>query len=250
MAVDQHDTLVGKGTAVTVGVTHGDIGQFRVAPQRPGAVIAHGVALGVAVDRGDMGLELHHALVVGVRRHRVAEQRTARANHVQMRFRHFQGGERVGRMQGDFAAIEFCNIDQPLCLLVERLEPCTHVVGVFYREVGHDRAHFQVRHLGDGDRVAAALGGGHFHAVAAHAAGVQAQVHHQRTAVFFGNQAGLDGEIKVAHQLFHIVRQRRFQLAEGCRTHTDQLALEAAFTYHASLFIARHANARHTGSDD
>ena len=113
MAVDQHDTLVGKGTAVTVGVTHGDIGQFRVAAQRPGAVIAHGVALGVAVDRSDMGLELHHALVVGVRRHRVAEQRTARANHVQMRFRHFQGGERVGRMQGDFAAIEFCNIDQP-----------------------------------------------------------------------------------------------------------------------------------------
>ena len=116
--------------------------------------------------------------------------------------------------------------------------------------MGHDRAHFQVRHLGDGDGVAPALGGGHFHAVAAHAAGIQAQVHNQRTTVFFGNQAGFDGEIKVTHQLFHIVRQRCFQLAECCRAYTDQLALETAFTYHTGFFVAGHTHTRYAGGND
>lgn len=67
--------------------------------------------------------------------------------------------------------------------------------------------------------------------------------------MMFGDQAGAHGEVEVAHQLFHVVRQRRFQLAQRGGTHADQLALEAAFTYHAGFFIAGYADARHAQLD-
>ena len=167
--VDQHDAFVGEGATVAVGITNGDVGQFRVAAQGVGAVVTDGVALGVAVDRGHVGFELHHALVVGVGRHGITEQRAARADHVQVRLGHFKGGERVGRVQGDFAAIQLSRVDQPLGLLVERLETGAHVIGILDCEVGHDRPHFKVRYLGDSHCIATAFSRGHFNTVTAHA---------------------------------------------------------------------------------
>jgi len=78
-----------------------------------------------------VGLELHHPLVFGKRRHGVAEQQAAGAHHVQAGLGHFQGGEGVGGVQGDFAAVQLGDVDQPVGLLVEGLEAGAYVGGVF-----------------------------------------------------------------------------------------------------------------------
>ncbi|MNN57581.1 hypothetical protein D3C81_1725750 [compost metagenome] len=67
--------------------------------------------------------------------------------------------------------------------------------------------------------------------------------------MLFGNQAGFDGEVEVTHQLFDVVGQGCFQLAQGGRAHADKLALEAAFTHHTDFFVAGNAHARHAHGD-
>ena len=68
--------------------------------------------------------------------------------------------------------------------------------------------------------------------------------------MFFGNLRGFLSEIEVADQLFHVVRQRRFQLAQGGGTHANQLAFVTALADHAGFFVAGNADARYAGGDD
>ncbi|MNR19612.1 hypothetical protein D3C85_1364160 [compost metagenome] len=117
-----------------------------------------------------MRLELHHAPIFSARNDGIAKQRAARAHHVQARFGYFQGGEGVGRVQGDFLAIELGHVHQPGRLFVEGCQALAYVVLILHREVGHDCDHFQIRYLCDCHGVFLALFGGHFHAVTAHAA--------------------------------------------------------------------------------
>ncbi|MNR00286.1 hypothetical protein D3C85_1160540 [compost metagenome] len=196
-----------------------------------------------------MGLELHHPLVLGTGRNGIAEQRAAGAHHVQARLGHFQGGEGVGRVQGEPAAIHARFPDQPLGLLVEGRQALAHVVLVFHRVVGHQRHHLQALLAHDGQGVLAALLGVHLHAVAAHAAGVQRQVDAQGAPVAFGDGRCLAGEIGIADQLLDLVLQGFLQLGEGAGAHPYQLTLEAAGADHAGFLVAGDGDAGHVQGD-
>ncbi|MNM82854.1 hypothetical protein D3C81_948970 [compost metagenome] len=241
--------LVGEHPAVAVRVANGDIGQARVPRQGVGAVIADGVTGRVAVHRGHPRLELHGALVFGALRHGVAEQRTAGADHVQARFRHFQGGERVGRVQGQLAAVELGMLDQPVGLLIERCQALAYIVLVFHGEVGHQRHQLEVLLVGDLQRFTAPAPAGHLHTVTAHAAGVEREVNAQGLAMALGDGVGLAGEFGAADQFFHVVLQGIFQLAQAGQAYPHQLPGEAAGTHHAGFFVAGHRHAGHAEGD-
>lgn len=242
--------LVGKRPAVTVGIADSDIGQPRVAGQGKGAVVTDGIAGRVAVHGSHTRLELHGALVLGVARHGVTEQRATGAHHVQARFRHLQRSERVGGVQGELAAVELGVLDQPVGLLVERCQALAHIVLVFHRKVGHQRDQLEVLLVGDLQCFTTAGPGGHLYPVAAHAAGVERQVDAQRLAMALGDGVELAGEFGTAHQFFHVVLQGVFHFAEAGQAYPHQLPGEATGADHAGLLVAGHRHAGHALGND
>ncbi|MCY1426606.1 hypothetical protein D9M71_424290 [compost metagenome] len=153
-------------------------------------------------------------------------------------------------MQGDLLAVELGHVHQPSRLFVKGGKPLAHVVLILDGEVGHDGYHLQVRYLGDGHGVLLALLGGHFHAVAAHAAGIEANVYLQLATVLVRKFGGLAGELKVADQFLGVVLQCIFEFAQGRGAYPDQFALEATLAHHAHFFVAGHGHARHVVLDD
>ncbi|MNO50059.1 hypothetical protein D3C76_404250 [compost metagenome] len=242
--------LVGEYPAVAVRVADGDIGQARVTRQGEGAVIADSIAGRVAVHGGHPRLELHGALVLGARRHGIAEQRTAGADHVQARLGHLQGGEGVGRVQGQLAAVELGMLDQPVGLLVERCQALAYIVLVFHSEVGHQCHQLQVLLVGDLQRFTAPAPTGHLYPVAAHAAGIERQVNTQGLAMALGDGVSLAGKFGAADQFFHVVLQGIFQLAQAGQAHPHQLPGKAAGPHHAGFLVAGHRHAGHAKGND
>ena len=72
----------------------------------------------------------------------------------------------------------------------------------------------------------------------------------QGLAMARGDGIGLAGELSAAHQLFHVVLQGIFQLAQAGRTDPHQLPGEAAGADHPGLLVAGHRYAGHALGDD
>ncbi|MNC33369.1 hypothetical protein D3C75_817590 [compost metagenome] len=153
-------------------------------------------------------------------------------------------------MQGQLAAVELGMLDQPVGLLIERCQALAHIVLVFHGEVGHQRDQLEVLLVGDLQRFTPAGPGGHFHAVAAHATGIEREVNAQGLAVAFGDGIELAGELGAADQFFHVVLQGIFHFAEAGQAYPHQLPGEAAGANHAGLLVAGHRHARHALGDD
>ncbi|MNF70806.1 hypothetical protein D3C84_527300 [compost metagenome] len=203
-----------------------------------GAVIADAAARRVGVDRGDPRLELHDPLELVVATDRIAIQCGAGAHHVQPAFGDFQGGEGVGAVQEELAAVEFGLFDQPGGLVLELGQALQHVLAFLYREVGHDPRHLQGVHAGHCHSIPLPLRRAHLQAIAAHTRRVQGQVHGELAATALGQGVKLSGDFQVADQLLDAIGQGIFHLADAGAAQAHQATLEALRPGDAGLFIA------------
>ncbi len=146
-------------------------------------------------------------------------------------------------MDGDLAAIQLARFQQPLGVQLELGQTHLDVLFLLHREVGHDADRGDPLELEHGQRVFLGISQAQIDAVAAHAGGVECDVHRDIGVVALGDVGDALGTHQAANQLLHLVGQGLLNLIRGGGTYPHQAAAEALLAGHTGLFVAGDADA-------